>query len=101
MIREARIAIGAAVEPDEIASILDGPTLIVAADGAAGAISEMPASLSEKAWSRVVCMVSDADGEGTYQAVRRSIPLYYMHGDNKKTGTPSNWQNRQTHLSSY
>ena len=48
VIREARVAIlGAAVEPDEIASVLDGPRLIVAADGAVGAISEMPASLSE------------------------------------------------------
>ena len=87
VIREARVAIlGAAVEPEEIASILDGPTLIVAADGAVGAISEMPASLSEKAWSRVVCMVSDADGgEGTYQAVRRSIPfVLHAHGDNRE-----------------
>ena len=51
----------------------------------------MPASLSEKAWSRVVCMVSDADGgEGTYQAVRRSIPSYYMPTETiEKTGTPS------------
>ena len=40
VIRDVRVAIlGAAVEPDEIASILDGPTLIVAADGAVGAIS--------------------------------------------------------------
>lgn len=87
VIRDARVAIlGAAVEPDEIRSILDGPTLIVAADGAVGAISEMPASLSEKAWSRVVCVVSDADGgEGTYQAVRRSIPfILHAHGDNKE-----------------
>ncbi len=87
VIREARVAIlGAAVEPDEIASILDSPTLIVAADGAVGAISEMPASLSEKAWSRVVCIVSDADGgEGTYQAVRRSIPfVLHAHGDNRE-----------------
>ena len=87
VIREARVAIlGAAVEPDEIASVLDGPRLIVAADGAVGAISEMPASLSEKAWSRVVFVVSDADGgEGTYQAVRRSIPfVLHAHGDNRE-----------------
>ena len=87
IIREARVAIlGAAVEPEEIASILDSPTLIVAADGAVGAISEMPDTLSEKAWSRVVCMVSDADGGvGTYQAVRRSIPfVLHAHGDNRE-----------------
>jgi len=86
-IREARVAIlGAAAEPDEITSILDGPRLIVAADGAVGAISEMPASLSERAWSRVVCVVSDADGgEGTYEAIKRSIPfVLHAHGDNRK-----------------
>lgn len=87
VIRKARVAIlGAAIEPEEIVEILSEPILIVAADGAAGVISEIPDSLSEKAWSRVACMVSDADGgEGTIQAVRRSIPIFlHAHGDNRQ-----------------
>ena len=87
VIRKARVAIlGAAIEPEEILDILSEPILIVAADGAAGVISEIPGSLSEKAWSRVACMVSDADGgEGTVQAVRRSIPIFlHAHGDNRQ-----------------
>ena len=87
VIRKARVAIlGAAIEPEEILDILSEPILIVAADGAAGVISEIPGSLSEKAWSRVACMVSDADGgEGTIQAVRRAIPIFlHAHGDNRQ-----------------
>jgi len=86
VIRKARVAIlGAAIEPEEIVEILSEPILIVAADGAAGVISEIPDSLSERAWSRVAFMVSDADGgEGTIQAVRRSIPIFlHAHGDNR------------------
>ncbi len=86
VIREARVAIlGAAVEPDELLAILDTPTLMVPADGATGVISEIPESLSEKAWSRVACVVSDADGgDGTNQAVRRAIPIVlHAHGDNR------------------
>ena len=87
VIREARVAIlGAAIEPDELVQILSEPMLIVAADGAAGVISEIPETLSEKAWSRVACIVSDGDGgEGTNQAVRRSIPIIlHAHGDNRQ-----------------
>ena len=86
VIRKANVAIlGAAIEPDELVSILAEPTLIVAADGAAGVISEIPDSLSEKAWSRVAFIVSDADGgQGTTEAVRRSVPIFlHAHGDNR------------------
>ncbi len=89
VIREAGVAIlGAAIEAEELVGILSEPTLIVVADGAAGVISEIPDSLSEKAWSRVVFVVSDADGgEGTIDAIRRSIPFFlHAHGDNR-----SNW----------
>ena len=84
--RKANVAIlGAAIEPDELVSILAEPTLIVAADGAAGVISEIPGSLSEKAWSRVAFIVSDADGgQGTIEAVRRSVPIFlHAHGGNR------------------
>ena len=49
-------------------------------------ISEIPDSLSEKAWSRVAFIVSDADGgEGTFEAVRRAIPFFlHAHGDNRR-----------------
>ena len=86
VIRKVNVAIlGAAIEPDELVSILAEPTLIVAADGAAGVISEIPDSLSEKAWSRVAFIVSDADGgQGTIEAVRRSVPIFlHAHGDNR------------------
>ena len=86
VIRKANVAIlGAAIEPDELVSILAEPTLIVAADGAAGVISEIPDSLSEKAWSRVAFIVSDADGgQGTIEAVRRAVPIFlHAHGDNR------------------
>ena len=87
VLRNADVAIlGAAIESEELVSILSEPTLIVVADGAAGVISEIPDSLSEKAWSRVVFIVSDADGgEGTIEAVRRAIPFFlHAHGDNRR-----------------
>ena len=87
VIRNAEVAIlGAAIEPEELVRILSEPTLIVAADGAAGVISEIPNSLSEKAWSRVALIVSDADGgEGTIEAVRRAVPFFlHAHGDNRR-----------------
>ena len=85
VIRESNIAIiGAAIEPEEVIEILETPTIIVSADGASGVISELPTSLSEKAWSRVSCVVSDADGgEGTTEAVKRALPIVlHAHGDN-------------------
>ena len=85
VIRKPKLAIlGAAVEPEEILKILTEPILIVAADGAAGVFSEIPSTLAEKAWSRMACIVSDADGgEGTTQAVHRAVPIIlHAHGDN-------------------
>ncbi len=78
--------LGAAIEPEELIDTLESTTLLVIADGAAGVISEIPNPLSEKAWSRVACMVSDADGgEGTYRVARRSIPIVlHAHGDNRE-----------------
>ena len=90
VIRKTRLVIlGAAIEPEELLEILTEPILIVAADGATGVISEIPDSLAEKAWSRMACVVSDADGgEGTIQAVRRAVPIIlHAHGDNKP-----NWE---------
>ena len=77
VLRESKIAVlGAAVEESEIISMLETPTLFVAADGAVGVLSSLPDSISERAWSRLVCVVSDADGGvGTIEAVKRSIPI--------------------------
>ena len=91
VLRESKIAVlGAAVEESEIISMLDNPTLFVAADGAVGVLSSLPDSISERAWSRLVCIVSDADGgAGTIEAVKRSIPvILHAHGDNI-----SSWRN--------
>ena len=71
VLRETEVAIlGAAVETEEVENILQRPSLLVAADGAAGVFSMLPASTAERAWSRLICMVSDADGgEGTHEAL--------------------------------
>ena len=78
------IVLGAAIEPEEVVIALERPALLVAADGSSGALSELPRSLSEKAWSRLACIVSDADGgDGTVQAVKRSVPIVlHAHGNN-------------------
>ena len=66
-----RIAVlGAAIEPEEVIEVLNKSTIMVAADGASGVLSELPNQLTEMAWSRMACIVSDADGgEGTIEAV--------------------------------
>ncbi|MBM47143.1 MAG: hypothetical protein CMA54_03725 [Euryarchaeota archaeon] len=87
VIREPEVAVlGSAIEPEDLTPILERPVLLVAADGASAVLSELPDSLSEKAWSRLVCVVSDADGgDGTEQAVRRSVPfILHAHGDNEQ-----------------
>ena len=97
VLRETEVAIlGAAVEPEEVENILQRPSLLVAADGAAGVFSMLPASTAERAWSRLICVVSDADGgEGTYEAVERSKPIFlHAHGDNK-----SDWSSLLEHAS--
>ena len=81
-----RIAVlGAAIEPEEVIENLNESTVMVAADGASGVLTELPNHLSEMAWSRMACIVSDADGgEGTLQAVRRGITVVlHAHGDNR------------------
>jgi len=91
VLRETKIAVlGAAVDESEIISMLESPTLFVAADGAVGVLSSLPESISERAWSRLVCIVSDADGgDGTIEAVKRSVPIIlHAHGDNI-----SSWRN--------
>ena len=91
VLRETKIAVlGAAVDESEIISMLESPTLFVAADGAVGVLSSLPESISERAWSRLVCIVSDADGgTGTIEAVKRSVPIIlHAHGDNI-----SSWRN--------
>ena len=90
VIRQADIAVlGAAIEPDELLAALETPTILVPADGATGVLSELPASISDKAWSRIACVVSDADGgSGTNEAVRRAVPIVlHAHADNT-----ANWR---------
>ncbi|MEE2630290.1 MAG: hypothetical protein VX492_05530 [Candidatus Thermoplasmatota archaeon] len=87
VIRKTEIAVlGAAVEPEELIQVLVNPVLFVSADGATGVLSELPSSTSEKAWSRLACVVSDADGgSGTIEAVKRAIPIVlHAHGDNRE-----------------
>ena len=81
------------MEESEVRSLLETSTLIVAADGAVGVLSSLPESISERAWSRLVCIVSDADGgDGTNAAVERSIPvILHAHGDNFES-----WKNLLT-----
>tara|TARA_B100000676_G_scaffold157014_1_gene154687 strand:- start:5887 stop:6693 length:807 start_codon:yes stop_codon:yes gene_type:complete len=85
VLRESRVAIlGAAISVSEVMKILERNTLLIAADGACGVLNNLPESQSERAWSRLVCVVSDADGgDGLRAAVKRSIPIIlHAHGDN-------------------
>ena len=58
----------------------------MAADGATGVLSLLPETTSERAWSRLAFLVSDADGGiGTVTAVKRRIPVFlHAHGDNSE-----------------
>ena len=85
VLREQEVAIlGAAIEVEELGDVLEEPVLLVAADGATGVLSLLPETTSERAWSRLAFLVSDADGgEGTTSAVKRGIPVFlHAHGDN-------------------
>ena len=85
VLRPTEVAVlGAAVEADEVLQVLERPALLVAADGSAGALSTLPDSTAERAWSRLACIVSDGDGgRGTTEAVKRGIPVFlHAHGDN-------------------
>ena len=85
VLRPTEVAVlGAAVEAEEVLRVLKRPVLLVAADGSAGVLSTLPDSTSERAWSRLACVVSDGDGgQGIIEAVKRGIPVFlHAHGDN-------------------
>lgn len=85
VLRESDVAIlGAAVTTDEVERVLAGNGRIIAADGSCGVLDTLPDSMAERAWSRLACVVSDADGgAGTVAAVKRGIPIIlHAHGDN-------------------
>jgi len=87
VLREQNVAIlGAAIDVKELIQILETPTLLIAADGAAGVFSLLPDTSAERAWSRLLFMVSDADGgDGTIQAARRGKTIFlHAHGDNRE-----------------
>ena len=86
VLRPTDVAIlGAAITVEEVKKILLSNTLIIAADGAIGVLNELADSDSDRAWSRIACLVSDADGgEGTIAAVKRGVPIIlHAHGDNQ------------------
>ncbi len=86
VLREQNVAIlGAAIDLEELTNALNSPTLLIAADGAAGVISLLPETTAERAWSRLAFIVSDADGgEGTIEAVNRGKTVFlHAHGDNE------------------
>jgi uncharacterized Rossmann fold enzyme len=91
VLRNQKVAIlGAAIDIEELTIALDSPTLLIAADGAAGAISLLPETTAERAWSRLAFIVTDADGgDGTIEAVKRGKTTFlHAHGDNE-----SDWKN--------
>jgi len=78
--------LGAAVEVDEVLSDIEDDCLLVAADGAVGVLRELPDSAREESWQRLLCVVSDADGDfpDLLEAAHRSIPfVLHAHGDNE------------------
>ncbi|MFQ3343942.1 MAG: hypothetical protein ACKVI6_00465 [Candidatus Poseidoniales archaeon] len=84
------VIVGAAITTDNIIQMLKSDNLFVAADGAAGVFSALPDELIDMAWSRLVCVVSDADGGiGTENAFKKGIPIIlHAHGDNQHS-----WRN--------
>ncbi len=85
VLRESEVAVlGAAITSAEVEKALSRNARIIAADGSCGVLDTLPDSMSERAWSRLVCVVSDADGGvGTVAAVKRGIPIIlHAHGDN-------------------
>ena len=85
VLRDTKVAIlGAAITTEEVEEILESNCLLIAADGSCGVLDTLPNSVSERAWSRLVCIVSDADGgDGTVAAVKRGVPvILHAHGDN-------------------
>ncbi len=87
VLRKQNVAIlGAAIDVEELTQILETPTLLIVADGAAGVFSLLPDTSAERAWSRLLFMVSDADGgDGTIQAARRGKTIFlHAHGDNRE-----------------
>ena len=84
VLRDTKVAIlGAAITTDEVEEILESNCLLIAADGSCGVLDTLPNSVSERAWSRLVCIVSDGDGgDGTVAAVKRGVPvILHAHGD--------------------
>ncbi len=81
------VIIGAAISTSEIKEMINPNNLFVAADGAVGIFSTLPDTLSKLAWSKLVCVVSDADGgKGTEQAFIRGVPIIlHAHGDNQNS----------------
>jgi len=76
------VVIGAAVEAKELESLLNDDSVIIAADGAVGVFSELIDP--QEGWSRLVALVSDADGFPYLdEAINRRIPVFlHAHGDN-------------------
>ena len=90
VLRDTKVAIlGAAITTEEVEQILESNTLLIAADGSCGVLDTLPNSVAERAWSRLVCIVSDADGgDGTIAAVKRGVPvILHAHGDNTQSWT--------------
>lgn len=88
VLRESEVAIlGAAITTEEVEETLAGNARMIAADGSCGVLDTLPDSMAERAWSRLVCVVSDADGgAGTVAAVKRGIPIIlHAHGDNTES----------------
>ena len=88
VLRATKVAIlGAAITTDEVEQVLESNSLLITADGSCGVLDTLPNSVSERAWSRLVCIVSDADGgDGTIAAVKRGVPIIlHAHGDNSES----------------
>ncbi len=79
------VIIGAAVTLSEMIEMLNQDNFFVAADGAVGIFSDLPSEMSKLAWSKLVCIVSDADGgPATEKGFMKGVPIIlHSHGDNE------------------
>ena len=78
--------LGAAIEPVEVIRALASGCSLVAADGAVGVFGELPVSVADTAWKRLLLVVSDGDGglDRLLQAQDRGVAFaIHAHGDNE------------------
>jgi len=83
--------IGAAADPPEVAAAVDDDCLLIIADGAFGAVLDLPSEATSSAIDATIALVTDGDGgdDVLEAALSTGMPLIlHAHGHNR-----SQWKN--------